>query len=392
MVAFMVKPEIAAKLALPGGENAEDLHMTLAFMGNTDDDPPDGYVSPVNTLDNLRLVLSSFAKHQEVLNGATGGIGRFSPSPSSDEASPVIALVNVPGLQEFRRNLVETLETVGYFIHKEFDYLPHMTLAYLDPDAPMPADDLPALPLIFDELCLAIGDDRYVFPIGKGNTDRSETPDVFRRGRSAWRPPTSTQLALETKLATAIKEFLSQAQITRNGATPPGEAAQTKLLEEITDLLEQAVHEGRRIATDLEERGLISAAKNVAGRAVQVISGIIEQLAERAQILIDEIFGGGEDIDPDAALSEVEDQIGAWATDYSDMVATTEITTAVEETVLDAAIARADTKKSWNAESNACVTCLANADASPIPINAAFPDGSSAPPGHPRCRCSLSTA
>lgn len=402
MIAFMVKPEIAEELALPDGEPAQDLHCTLCFLGDMHDAPPDGYVSPVETLDALRLLLASFAKNQDVLSGTTGGVGRFSPSPSSDEASPVIALVNVPGLQDFRRKLVETLNVAGYYVHNDFDYTPHCTLAYINANDPLPIDDIPVQLLVFDELCLAIGDDRYFFPVGRDNPDptsRAEIPDVVRssdanelQGLREWRAPSKTQLALETKLAKAIKNFIDLAQVTRDGATPPDETAQTKLLDEITDALTEAIHEGRRIATQSDERALISAVQNLAGRAVQVVSDIIDQLTQRAQDIIDDIFGGGdEDIDPDEALAEVEDELDTWAAEYSEMVAETEVSAAVEDAVLAVGVELGHTEKYWNAEPGACKACIANMEASPIPIAAMWGDGSTGAPAHPHCRCSIST-
>jgi 2'-5' RNA ligase len=400
MIAFMVKPETASQLALPDGEPAQDMHVTLAFMGDINDTPRDGYVSPVEALDVLRMTLASFASHQEALSGTTGGIGRFTPSDSSDNASPVIALVNVPGLQEFRRQLVEALSAVGYFVHNDFDFTPHCTLMYADPSAPMPIDDLPTLPLIFDELCLAIGDDRYFFPLGPATPSptveiteqRSDLPDIQRDNPRAWRPPSETQLALESKLSKAVKAFIDQTQITRDGVTIPDEAEQTRLLEEITELLTEAIHEGRRVATGLEERALISALKNLAGRAVQLVGEVIEQLKEKAQGIIEDLLGGPEGFDDVGATSMVSEALDEWASDYSEMVGITEITAAVEEAVLDQGIKQGHTQKYWNAEPDACERCRQNADASPIDIKASFPDGSSSPPGHVRCRCSQRTS
>src|SRR5579859_1261764 len=47
MVAFMVKPEIAKQLALPDGEPAEDLHVTLAYLGDLTDKPQPSSLHPV---------------------------------------------------------------------------------------------------------------------------------------------------------------------------------------------------------------------------------------------------------------------------------------------------------------------------------------------------------
>ncbi len=185
MVAFMLKPEIAEQLALPDGEAPDQLHVTLAYLGRVDDIPEDGKLSPATTSDLIRIVLGAFAQGAKPLTGTIGGIGRFAPSPQSDGRSPIYAGVNVPGLQNFRRRLVDTLETAGYDVEKNFDYHPHCTLIYVPQDAPMPVNDVPSLPLIFDELCLAIGDDRYFFKLGQVTNEypalieKTENPDFF---------------------------------------------------------------------------------------------------------------------------------------------------------------------------------------------------------------------
>ncbi len=182
MVAFMVKPEIAEQLALPDGEPVEDLHCTLCFLGDMYDTPPQGKLSPATTSDLISVVLGAFAQGAKPLVGHVGGIGRFVNGGDSDA---VVALVNAPGLQAFRRRLVDTLETAGYYVASDYDYLPHITLQYVDASEPTPDVDLPGsmladdggmLPaaLIFDEICLAIGDDRYTFPLGKVTNDATD--------------------------------------------------------------------------------------------------------------------------------------------------------------------------------------------------------------------------
>jgi 2'-5' RNA ligase len=202
MVAFMVKPEIAEQLALPDGEPVEDHHVTLCFLGDRNETPPQDKLNPATSLSVIGTALSTFAQGARPFTGLIGGIGRFINGGDSDA---VVALVNAPGLQDFRRRLVDILETSGYSVASDYDYLPHITLKYVDANEPTPdivlpgsmlADDGGMLPaaLIFDEICLAIGDDRYFFPIGKATNDatdalyvkyledsleKSETPDVF---------------------------------------------------------------------------------------------------------------------------------------------------------------------------------------------------------------------
>ena len=168
MAAFMLSPDVAARLALPGGEAAQDLHVTLCYLGDSSEIAVDR--------EHLSSTLTSFARGAQSLSGTTGGIGRF--ITPDDDVNPVISLVNVPGLQDLRRRLADVLSMAGYPVHNDFDYMPHITLAYIDANAPMPVDEVPVLPLIFDTLCLAIGDERSYFPLGQRD-ERSENPDFF---------------------------------------------------------------------------------------------------------------------------------------------------------------------------------------------------------------------
>jgi 2'-5' RNA ligase len=182
MVAFMLDPHTSEQLTLSGGESSKDLHVSLAILGDINE-PAMGALHPAQTLDTIKIGLSTFAASASPLQGYVGGIGRF--TNRDQDVTPIVAMVNVPGLTEWRQRLVEVLESMGYGIAHNFDYLPHITLAYISSDAPMPVDDIPSLLLKFDTICLAVGDDRYFFPIGQaldGNQKRSVGAE-YRRWR-----------------------------------------------------------------------------------------------------------------------------------------------------------------------------------------------------------------
>jgi phage portal protein, HK97 family len=157
MIAFFPDAKTAKKLALPDGEPVNQIHLTLAFLGDKNDIDLD--------VDALKKLLSDFASEASPLSGITSGVLRFSPSDSSNGLSPICALVNISGLQKWRANLVETLEAAHVNIANNFDYQPHITLAYIDSEDHTPIDDVPSVNLNFDQLWLCIGDDRYSFPI-----------------------------------------------------------------------------------------------------------------------------------------------------------------------------------------------------------------------------------
>jgi 2'-5' RNA ligase len=395
MVAFMLDPDVASQLALPGGEDPADLHVTLAFLGDMGDTMPEGKLHPVQTLDNLKDVLSGFAERMQPLSGKPGGIGRFINAHT--DVTPVIAHVNAPGLQDWRRQLVETLEAASYRVHDDFDYLPHLTLAYIPDDAPMPVDTIPTdVYFSFDTLCLTIGDDRYYFKIGGNDSGDGmhvestieETKKPAIAARNEWCPPSSTQLALEKDLAKAIKSYISKAKATKDGVTLPDETAHDHLHEALLDALSKAVNEGRHIALGTHEESMVSAAKNLAGRAVEVISDIVTQIKAKAKDLIDSIFGD-DDVNPDDAQQVLDDQIEQWADEYSDMVAQTEVHAAVEGAVLDEMQQAGVGKMRWLAEPDACEMCRELAESGAIDTTDEWSGGITSPPAHPNCKCQV---
>lgn len=85
-------------------------------------------------------------------------------------------------------------------------------------------------------------------------------------------------------------------------------------------------------------------------------------------------------------LADILDN-GAWA----DLVATTEIARAVSAASMQTYAANGVEATEWliSADGRVCPICEGNADDGPVPLGAAYSSGDTAPPGHPRCRCSL---
>ena len=167
----------------------------------------------------------------------------------------------------------------------------------------------------------------------------------------------------------------------------------TQLVSELIDCLEAATHEGQRIATGLESRGLFSAAKNIAARAAQIVGAIGDQITTKVDELIDKAFGpaGGAGLDQGQALADVKEQVDEWAKEYAETVATTEVHSAVEDAALNEYKANPEYNAVWWwCEPDACERCQENADASPIRWDIDFPSGDTVPPAHPNCRCTTS--
>jgi 2'-5' RNA ligase len=168
MLAFLLDPETAGQLAIPNGEPASELHITLAYLGDTEESPEDGLLRPHTAPKRIQNAIASIANDCSPLDGTVGGVGRFSP-PSDTDPTPVIALVDVPGLVEIRTRFANWIRQCGYFIADDHGYTPHITLAYIDKDTPMPVETVPPLLLNLDTVWLCIGDERIPFKLGGGD-------------------------------------------------------------------------------------------------------------------------------------------------------------------------------------------------------------------------------
>lgn len=136
MIALYPSPEIQAALALDGGEPADEIHLTLAYLGDAATYP---------FMEKLTSILAQWAKEQPSLSGEVQGLGIWGkPGEYVLWASP-----DVNGLASARYELVRRLTEAGCLGKQEHDFTPHLTLAYTEQ---LPAT-LPAaqpLPLHFD--------------------------------------------------------------------------------------------------------------------------------------------------------------------------------------------------------------------------------------------------
>ncbi len=164
MLCFYPSPAVAKKLAVKGGEPARALHITLAYLGDTGDDPQDELFRPHTHPFKIRQAIELVTKRAAPLSGKIAGLGRFTSTPDG-EKTPVFAAVDVPGLAELRSDLVEKVEAAGYFVAQDHGFTPHITLDYIDADAPMPDLEVPDVPLELDTLYLVVAGKRDAFPL-----------------------------------------------------------------------------------------------------------------------------------------------------------------------------------------------------------------------------------
>jgi 2'-5' RNA ligase len=175
MLAFFLDKETAGQLAIPGGEPAEDLYLTLAFMGDAREKPSDDLLRPHTSPEPIKEAIVSITRGASPLTGHIAGIGRFLPAETDE--SPIIALVDLPGLNEFRAALVKSVEEAGYFVDFNHSFTPHITLASIPKDASMPVEIVPPLALRFYTVWLCVGDDRIPFRLG-GDDEQAHSQEA----------------------------------------------------------------------------------------------------------------------------------------------------------------------------------------------------------------------
>jgi 2'-5' RNA ligase len=138
-VALQLDPWAAQRLALPDGEAAGTLHVTLSYCPEWDPAAADAAIAA------LEEVADAYA----TLSGRIGGVGRFAASASSDGQEVVYAVPDVPGLAGLRQAVVEALAIAGIMQTSEHGWSPHVTLAYVsETDRGMPT--VPVIPVTVD--------------------------------------------------------------------------------------------------------------------------------------------------------------------------------------------------------------------------------------------------
>jgi 2'-5' RNA ligase len=165
-IGFFLPPAIAEQLALPDGQPADRLHLTLAFLGAADK----------LDLTQLEEGLALWAKREIPVTGRINGLGRFSET-SVEGQHAFYASFDAPRLAQFRQNLVGELAWMGFPANQEHGYTPHITLQFLAAGDPSPLIGIAPIEITFDTLTLAIGDRRIEYQLTGAPTEKSQTAE-----------------------------------------------------------------------------------------------------------------------------------------------------------------------------------------------------------------------
>lgn len=158
MVGLFLRPDQAAALALPNGQPPESLHLTLCVL--------DAEAPQLDDVQQAKLLTlaDDLAAWTAPLAGEITGIGRFYAGEGGDGQDAIVALPNIAGLLGLCDDLRERLGFAGLAVADDYEFQPHITLAYVESGADWPADAIATLPLNFDALTVCLGDKQTAIP------------------------------------------------------------------------------------------------------------------------------------------------------------------------------------------------------------------------------------
>ncbi|MBV1940757.1 2'-5' RNA ligase family protein [Streptomyces sp. BV286] len=201
MIALSLPPEVAAKIAHPEGTTPENLHITLAYLGDA--------AALGGHPDDLRDIVTPAISEASPIKGSIGGIGRF---PDRGDGEPAWVPVDVPGLAELRQRVVEVLGTSIYSeqLDDSHGYTPHITLGYDLPDI----EPVGPIPVTFDQIHVVRGEDDWFVPLGQTKADATTpAPPASAPAPAPVESKSAAQIVLEAKSAHRTVERKSAAQI-----------------------------------------------------------------------------------------------------------------------------------------------------------------------------------
>lgn len=150
MIALYPPANLTKDLTVEGGLPADELHVTVAYLGDAAD--IDG--------DILQKVVADLTERQP-FTAQLAGHARF----TGGDKDVIVALIDSPDLEDLRRDTLDALAEHGIEIPRDHGYTARLTVRYLDPDEPSPYDRLDARPIEFAALSAVHGTDRTDHPL-----------------------------------------------------------------------------------------------------------------------------------------------------------------------------------------------------------------------------------
>jgi 2'-5' RNA ligase len=172
MVALYPPAAVANQLHRPGGLDVDDLHCTVAYLGDAVDVDLQALLAAVTPLAARAPIDAKVAGH-----------GRFT---GGDKGDVLVALVDAPALETLRRDLVDALTDAGISVPAEHGYTAHLSMSYLDADDDIGIDRLAAFPVSFPALTVKHGKRRIDLLFSGDPTAESIVPFARAAYAQGW--------------------------------------------------------------------------------------------------------------------------------------------------------------------------------------------------------------
>jgi 2'-5' RNA ligase len=161
MIALRMTEPDARVMEVEGGEDADELHVTLCYLGDATTLTEQYATSEL--IDHLAEIAETYAK----IHTETFALDIFNPQSTEYDTAVVLGVRGTPGMLEIQEAVYECLgELDVQYPDQHEPWIPHITLAYTD-DLGRALEWMDRIgPIVFDRIRLAIAGMTWDFPLG----------------------------------------------------------------------------------------------------------------------------------------------------------------------------------------------------------------------------------
>jgi len=170
MIALLPSEDDMERLAVPGGEDDEELHLTLVYLGDAAKIPP-------STRERIIASVTRVARETPVIDANGFGTAMFN-TQDGEKDTCVVLLVSGDELANAKKRLCQDIDPIMYdaagMPEQHEPWVPHITLAYTDDTALTSTLTNREGPIRFDHVRIAFGGEVTDYPLYDG-TATSDT-------------------------------------------------------------------------------------------------------------------------------------------------------------------------------------------------------------------------